>query len=84
MEHKKVFDAHTHTLSNKEELKNSTGCGCFYCLRIFSPQEITEWILDKGGETALCPFCGIDSVLGDSAGYPVTEEFMSKMKEYWF
>ena len=84
MEHKKVFDAHTHTLSNKEELKNSTGCGCFYCLRIFFPQEITEWIPDKGGETALCPYCGVDSVMGDSSGYPVTEEFLSKMKAYWF
>lgn len=48
---------------NKEEIKLSKKCGCFFCLYIFNPSEIEDWC-DKG-ETALCPKCGIDSVLGD-------------------
>ena len=34
--------------------------------------------------TALCPYCGIDAVIGESAGYPLTEEFLEKMRDYWF
>ncbi len=35
-------------------------------------------------QTALCPFCEIDSVIGESCGYPITREFLSGMNEYWF
>ena len=34
--------------------------------------------------TALCPFCEIDSVMGESCGYPITREFLEKMNEFWF
>lgn len=62
---------------------NDSSCGCFYCLTIFSPSEIVEWIQDEK-ETAVCPYCGIDSVIGESAGYPITKEFLEKMQKYWF
>ena len=51
------------------------------------PREIDEWVGEEGagpGQTALCPYCGIDSVIGDSSGFPTTTEFLSKMKSYWF
>ncbi len=35
-------------------------------------------------QTALCPFCNIDSLIGESSGYPITKDFLIKMKEYWF
>ncbi len=55
-----------HSFRNREILEKSTRCGCFYCCRIYSSVEITEWIEERrsgGGFTALCPHCGIDSVL---------------------
>jgi acetone carboxylase gamma subunit len=39
---------------------------------------------DGVGQTALCPECGIDSVIGDASGYPITEAFLGKMKTFWF
>ena len=39
----------------------SSGCGCYFCTRAFHGGEVEEWVDD--GETALCPFCGIDAVL---------------------
>jgi acetone carboxylase gamma subunit len=36
------------------------------------------------GMCALCPRCEIDSVLGDASGYPITHDFLSKMRHYWF
>lgn len=74
--------AHDHCGSNLKELKNSQKCGCFYCLNIFSPQEIRRWI--DNGQTALCPHCQIDSVIGDASGYSITKEFLKVMRDYWF
>lgn len=62
--------------------------GGFYCIKIFKPSEIVSFIeadndCDREG-TAICPYCGIDSVIGKSSGYPITEEFLAAMNEYWF
>ncbi|MBR6800918.1 MAG: cytoplasmic protein [Eubacteriaceae bacterium] len=69
-------------MNHKKMLRNMQKCGCFYCLKIFSSQMITRWI--DNGNTALCPFCGIDSVIGESSGVPITKEFLRKMSEEWF
>jgi hypothetical protein len=41
-----------------------------------------EWVDDE--TTLLCPFCGIDSVIGTASGYPITREFLAQMREHWF
>ncbi len=75
--------AHDFSSNHKESLLQDEECGCFYCLSIFHPEEIKYWVKDKTG-TAMCPYCGIDSVIGESSGYPITETFLEKMKAYWF
>lgn len=84
-----LSDAHKHSSHNKSELEASKVAGCFYCQEIFDPQEIYEWVgRNKEGELvgdmALCPYCGIDSVLGDKSGYPITKEFMAEMSLHYF
>ncbi len=74
--------AHDKSSYHRKDLEQSAECGCFYCLNVFSPAEIREWI-DRD-ETALCPKCGIDSVIGDFSGLPVTKDFLEQMKEVWF
>ena len=78
-----VKAAHQHSCNHKEKLLKDKKCGCFFCLAIFSPLEITEWIDDIEG-TAICPYCGIDSVIGESSGYPITSEFLTQMNKEWF
>lgn len=75
--------AHKYCSNHKSQLMKDKKCGCFYCTEIFSPNEITEWIKDTSG-TAICPYCGIDSIIGESSGYPITKEFLEKMQKYWF
>lgn len=75
--------AHEFSIYNKDQIVSSTKCGCFCCLKIFSPSKITEWT-DPDDDTALCPYCGIDSVIGDASGYEITETFMKKMYDHWF
>ena len=76
------IEAHEYCTGNKETLQNDTICGCFYCLEIFSPKEIKMWLNRE--DTALCPYCCVDSVISESSGYPITKEFLKKMNEYWF
>lgn len=75
--------AHEFSSNHKKQLLKDTKCGCFYCLTIFDSKEIKFWISDKYG-TATCPYCGIDSVIGESSGYPITKEFLEKMMKHWF
>ena len=79
--------AHQHSDNHREEILQSELCGCFYCLRIFSPSKIIEWVDEDEneiGQTALCPYCDIDSVIGDKSGYSITKEFLSNMNQVWF
>ena len=79
-----VIEAHSSSFNNMDELRKSQKCGCFYCLKVFQSDEIEEYIEDEPHGTALCPYCDIDSVIGESAGYPLTEDFLTRMKRYWF
>ena len=77
-----IVQAHKHSFKNRNEIERSTLCGCFYCEKNFAPSEIVEWI--DGNQTAMCPFCGIDSVLGNFSGFALTKEFLHSMNEHWF
>lgn len=35
-------------------------------------------------ETALCPRCGGESVIGDKSGYQINAQFLGLMNEAWF
>lgn len=82
--------AHDFCSLNRASIENSTVCGCFHCEAIFAPSEVVDWINDASvrrgltGETAICPRCGIDSVIGSESGFPITAEFLEKMHARWF
>ena len=75
--------AHDCCFSNKEQIEKSEKCGCFSCCEIFTPSEITDYLPDEP-PTAECPFCHIDSVIGDASGFPITKDFLKKMKKKYF
>ena len=77
-----ISNAHFHSSRHRSEIESSQICGCFYCCETFPPQEICDWI--DGGTTAMCPRCGIDSVLGSSSGLSLTKEFLEEMNRHWF
>jgi hypothetical protein len=78
--------AHGHSSDHRAEVLVSQACGCFYCLETFMPGAIREWVDPEGeeGTTALCPHCGIDAVIGSASGFPITAEFLGRMRAYWF
>ena len=78
-----LTDAHKHSIAHREAVLASAICGCFHCRGTFAPEEIAEWT--DGTATALCPKCGIDSVIGDSSALPVADfDFRNAMRRRWF
>lgn len=64
-------------------------CGCFYCGSRFAAGEVDDWSVNlQGGFTALCPRCGIDSVLVaksvESLGAKFGPELLRQMRAAWF
>ena len=72
-------DLHGFAKHNRYNVMLSKECGCFYCLATFPGSEVKNWI--DMTETAMCPKCGIDSVLPGGRGTP---EVLKEMQAYWF
>ena len=72
---------HARSTNNRGALLDSGECGCFFCIRIYNPEKISEWIND---ETAKCAFCGVDAVIPESCDYELSDSLLLEMKEFWF
>ena len=70
-----------HASKHRVELEASQRCGCFFCFRIFPAAGIKSWV--DADQTALCPFCGIDSVIG-SAHCEIGDGFLRAMHRHHF
>jgi hypothetical protein len=73
--------AHVHSSKHRTEIEGSDHCGCYFCFRIFPPSTIKNWV--EGGQTALCPHCGLDAVVG-SAHCQIDDNFLRRMHQQYF
>ena len=89
--------AHRHTVNNRGELEASSMCGCCSCVEIFPTLEITTFtglnmddfnnpdaVPAEATETAVCPRCGTEALIGDRAGFPLSPDFLNRMNLAWF
>lgn len=76
---------HKSSYQNKQWVELSKQCGCFHCEKIFDASEVKDWC-DKstGKPTALCPYCGIDSVICDRDGGMVAYSILRMMNIEYF
>ena len=81
-ESKLCVAAHVHASQHRGEVEASEKCACFFCFRKFTPGEITSWI--DAGQTALCPKCGLDSVLGSASPPGIDDRFLRKMHQHHY
>lgn len=71
---------HKHSFKNKEELQKSNKCACFHCFTVFSVEDIDMYLSEKDGkQTALCPYCLCDTLIGDASGYELTDELVDAL-----
>lgn len=78
--------AHKQSIRNWDALKEKDQlCGCFSCRRIFRTSELDSRLPEQNGAyTAWCPYCGIDAILGEYTGFPITHAFIDRMHSFWF
>jgi len=58
-------------------------CGCFGCGKIFDSGEIDLAIYTEPSAVQ-CPYCLMDALLPESAGFPITPEFLAEMHDVYF
>ena len=80
-----VRRAYEHARDNRGEILASETCGCFSCGSIFAPSIVSHWVgFDVGeAQTAVCPICGDNCVIGSRSGFPLTDDFLDQVNEYW-
>jgi hypothetical protein len=74
--------AHKHSSRHRAEIEASERCGCFFCFRSFASVEIKTWI--DANQTALCPRCGVDSVIGSASQHRIDDVFLRGMHAHFF
>ncbi len=73
-------------MGNSGDLCASEFCGCFNCYAIFPPTSL-KWRSNEDTErlgdlTAVCPHCGVDTLIGDHEGYVITKQLLKRMKKH--
>jgi hypothetical protein len=53
-------------------------------MEIFRPMEIEDYIKDRDGLTAICPYCSVDAVIGDASGMKMTKKNLKRLHRIWF
>jgi RNA polymerase subunit RPABC4/transcription elongation factor Spt4 len=64
-----------------ERMNPEAQSGCYNCQRLFTFKDVTEY-WDEG-DTPVCPFCGVDAVVIETADMTVTAERLFAMKRTW-
>ena len=72
------MDATKMSFKNAHLIEDDTDCSCYYCLGKFKGIEVDVYVDD--GKTAICPKCGIDSVLTED----IDIDKLEKINEYYF
>lgn len=70
------IDACMHnSFKNRKALEEAGVCGCYHCGEIFPyHKEIPEEYFVDNGQTLVCPYCGIDSVIPPTTDIPFNKE----------
>jgi hypothetical protein len=76
------LEAKERASRHRAELEASGRCACFFCFKKFATSEIKAWV--DGNQTALCPHCGLDSVLGSGTEHRIDDTFLRRMHQYYY
>lgn len=69
-------------MKNKNSLAFCKKVGCFHCIKIYDKSEINEYT--DNNETVICPYCHVDSVVGDSCGFELNMQILERANKFWF
>jgi len=80
----KFLELAKHSSHNEIEILHSKTCSCYFCRQTYNARDVNDWTNDKGGVTALCPVCGMDSVIGDASGVPLDKNLLKDLNQAFY
>lgn len=73
-----------HSKNNELEILRSKECACYFCGNIFSARKVSDWASDGKGASAICPHCGMETVVGDASGIELSKASVEKATSAYF
>ena len=67
------------SFKNRSKIDPDKNVSCYYCGKVYLGKEIKEWA-DDGEDTAICPYCWIDSVVP----FEVDRKTLNEATRYYF
>lgn len=74
---------HKRAHRNEFGARGASYAGCFCCLEVFEPSAVRHWIDHRPNRSAMCPHCGIDSVLFARLN-PLSPQLLHEMGQLYF
>jgi rRNA maturation endonuclease Nob1 len=68
-------------LRNRKTLEQVTECACYNCYKIYDTKEVKDYTDME--ETALCPYCGVDTVLPVNCHEDKNIQLLYDIHNYW-
>ena len=65
--------------ANNDEFEENQICGCFHCGKILQAGQ-----LKHDNRQVFCPYCEASDIVFQSVEYPLTEDLLKKMKQFWY
>lgn len=73
-----------HSTNNDLEILQSHKCSCLFCRHTIDAREVQDWVSDENGVSAICPECGMDTLIGDASGLTFTKEELREINMKYF
>lgn len=73
-----------HSTNNDLEILQSHKCSCLFCRHTVDAREVQDWVSDEHGVSAICPECGMDTLIGDASGMSFTKEELREINMTYF
>jgi len=70
-----------HTVDNEIEILQSKTCTCLFCRHQIDARSVSDWVDTEGGVSALCPECGMASLVGDASGYLFDRDLLREINQ---
>ena len=85
-ERKAVLEGYkSHCANNEIEIIRSKRCGCYFCKKSYSARKVKDWEQGENGRaSAICPECGMCTVIGDASGVPLSKELLEEMNKAFY
>lgn len=77
-------DIYKHTKNNEIEIFQSKKCGCLFCTSIFDARKVNEWSGDGKNASAICPHCGMNTLIGDKSGHQIDKSTILNASNFIF